>query len=574
MNTNNTTIKEMLAQKILSVVRSDFDSCITKTKLEYPKNSEHGDYASTAAMEIGKKVGKNPLEIAKGLQGKLEGSIAEIEQIKIAGPGFLNFYAKREFFTKQVMRVHTLSEQWGWGESLAGEEVLLEYTSPNLFKPLHIGNLVGNIIGESIARLFEAQGATLRRINYPSDIGLTVAKGVWGLQKTDGNPKDINDLGSAYRFGNEAYEVDEEAKRDIETVNQSLYTDSNAEMVALWQQGKETSLSHLEALCRQLGTQFDTVIFESEAGPVGYALVHKHTGGKYGIFEKDDGAIIFRGEKHGLHTRVFINSQDLPTYEAKDIGNFLLKQKKYPNWTRSVTVTGNEQREYFQVIIATIQAVFDLDEKHALEHIATGFLTLAGGEKMSSRKGNVLTGEVLLTDLQKEAIVRAKETRTDDVRSLGQQIATAALKYQILRQTVGSNIVFNKEQAFSFEGDSGPYLQYTYTRCLSVIAKAKEAGVATFKERDSATPDTIYPVERLLCRFEEVVETATQTRSPHHLVAHLTEVASTFNALYAAERIAETDDPHAPYKVAITQSVAQTLQNGLWMLGIPAPEKM
>ena len=472
------------------------------------------------------------------------------------------------------MQVRTLSDQWGWGDSFTEEEVLLEYTSPNLFKPLHIGNLVGNIIGESIARLFETQGATLRRVNYPSDIGLTVAKGVWGLQKSNGDPKNINDLGSAYRFGNETYELDKKAKENIEAVNQSLYAGDNEEITTLWKQGKETSLTHLNTLCQKLGTQFDAVIFESEASPIGHALVHKHTGGKYGIFEKDDGAIIFRGEKYGLHTRVFINSQDLSTYEAKDLGNFLLKQKKYPNWTSSITVTGNEQREYFQVIIATIREVFEIDDSHSLEHIATGFLTLASGEKMSSRKGNVLTGESLLADLQEEAVKRAKETRADDVQSLAQHIAIAALKYQILRQTVGSNIVFDKKQAFSFEGDSGPYLQYSYARCLSVIAKANEVSVAPFEESVSAVPSTVYPIERLICRFEGVVETAVRTRSPHHLVTYLTEVASMFNSLYAVERIADIDDPYASYKVVVTHAIAQTLKNGLWMLGIPAPEKM
>ena len=574
MNTPNRTIKELLIEEIMSVVKDSFDACVTSTKLQHPKNSEHGDYASTIAMEVGKKIGKNPLDVAKEFQKQLEGNIAEIEQIKVAHPGFLNFYVKRECFTKQIMQIHTLSERWGWGDSFAGKEVLLEYTSPNLFKPLHVGNLVGNIIGESMARLFETQGAALRRINYPSDIGLTVAKGVWGLQQSNGDPKSINDLGSAYRFGNEAYDLNEEAKGSIEAVNRSLYADSNEELTALWQQGKETSLAHLDALCRQLGTQFDTVIFESEAGPVGHALVHKHTGGTYGIFEKDDGAILFRGEKHGLHTRVFINSQDLPTYEAKDLGNFLLKQKKYPNWTHAITVTGNEQREYFQVIIAAIREVFDIDDSRSLEHIATGFLTLAGGEKMSSRKGNVLTGEQLLSELQEEAIVRAKETRADDVQSLAQHIATAALKYQILRQTVGSHIVFDKQQAFSFEGDSGPYLQYTYARCLSAVAKAQESGVRSFSGDSAMVPEAVYPVERLLCQFEEVVETALRTRSPHHLVAHLTETASAFNTLYAKERIADADDVHAPYRVAITQSVAQTLKNGLWMVGISAPEKM
>ena len=571
---NDVTIKEVILREILNVAEKSFGRCITSTTLNFPRNSEHGEYASAVAMEIGKKVGKDPLEIADVFCKQLNGKILEIDRIEIAAPGFLNFYLKREFFLEQVIGAYDVGERWGWRDDFVGEEVLFEYTSPNLFKSLHVGNLVGNIVGESVARLFETQGATIRRINYPSDIGLTVAKGVWGLRKSGGDPGDIADLGSAYRFGNEAYELGGEAKEEIEAVNQSLYAGDDVDLVAVWRQGKETSLAHLDDLCRKLGTQFDMVIFESDAGPVGHALVLKHTGGKYGVFERDAGAVIFRGEKCGLHTRVFINSKDLPTYEAKDLGNFLLKQKKYPDWTRSIVVTGNEQREYFQVLIAAMRAVFGVGDDRSLEHIATGFLTLAGGEKMSSRKGNVLTGESLMVDLQVEAVARAKETRADDVQRLAEQIAVAALKYQILRQTVGSDIVFNKQQAFSFEGDSGPYLQYSYARCLSVIAKAEEVGVVSFKKGDSAVPDVIYPVERLVCRFGEMVAVSVRTRSPHHLVAYLTEVASLFNSFYAVERIADTDDLHAPYKVAITRAVAQTLKNGLWMLGIEAPEKM
>ena len=559
----------------MRVVRQDFDNCVVSTTLSYPKNSAHGEYASAVAMEVGKKIKKNPLQIADQFREQLEGSISGVDRIEVAGPGFLNFYFSRHFFSEEIVRICTLAERCGQGDEYSEEEVLFEYTSPNLFKPLHIGNLVGAIIGESMARLFAMRGATVQRINYPSDIGLTVAKGVWGLQKSNSDPESITDLGSAYRFGNEAYELGGDAKEEIEAVNQSLYTGDDTELTALWQRGKKTSLAHLDKLCEQLGTQFDTVLFESDAGPIGQALVLKHTGGQHGIFEKDAGAVIFRGERHGLHTRVFLNSQGLPTYEAKDLGNFLLKQKKYPNWNRSIVVTGNEQREYFAVIIQAIREVFEVSEDRSLEHIATGFLTLAGGEKMSSRKGNILTGESLLADLQKEALVRAKETRADNVKTLARQIAVAALKYQILRQTVGSDIVFDMQQAFSFEGDSGPYLQYSYARCISVIAKAEEIGVPAFSASDSAeVPATIYPVERLVRRFGDILTTAIRTRSPHHLIAYLTELASAFNSFYATERIADTKEPHAPYKTAITQAVSWILQRGLWGLGIEAPKKI
>ena len=186
----------------------------------------------------------------------------------------------------------------------------------------------------------------------------------------------------------------------------------------------------------------------------------------------------------------------------------------------------------------------------------------------------MLTGESLLAELQKEAVVRAKETRADNTQTLAEQIAVAALKYQILRQTVGSDIVFDTQQAFSFEGDSGPYLQYSYARCVSVIAKAEEVGVASFAEDKSAVPDDVYLPERLVCQFSEILAVSMRTRSPHHLVVYLTELASAFNSFYAAERIADVGDQFASYKVAVTRSIAQTLKNGLWVLGVEAPEKM
>ena len=558
----STAIAEILETGDFGVDSKEID-----VKVRHPDNEGHGEYMSGVAMAIGKAVKQNPQQVAEKIHSMLEKKIRYIDRIEIAGSGFLNFHLTRDFFSEQVARIAHLGDQWGMGTDEQGQEVLIEYTSPNLFKPLHIGNLVGNITGESIARLFEMKGATVRRINYPSDIGLTVAKGVWGIQKTNGNPENILDLGEAYRVGEEQYKNNQQAKKEIEDSNQKLYKGGDTSIEEIWKRGKKTSMEHLDMLCKHLGTKFDTVIFESEISDIGYELVHKHIDD--GIFEKDDNAIIFRGEKYGLHTRVFVNSRNLPTYEAKDLGNFMQKQKRYPEWKKSIVITGNEQQEYFQVLNTAIKQVFPSAQKKIIEHISTGFLTLSTG-KMSSRKGNVLTGESLLADLQKEAIARAKETRSDDSKTLSRQIAVAALKYQILRRTVGSEITFDKKQAFSFEGDSGPYIQYTYVRCKSVLEKAQAVQTGI----DVVVPKTVYPIERHLYRFGEITASALAKRSPHLLVAYLTKIAGLFNTLYATERIVDSKDAYAPYKIAITRATAQTIKNGLWALGIEAPEKM
>jgi arginyl-tRNA synthetase len=525
------------------------------------------DLATNAAFVSTKTLKQSPAAVAALIAEGLSQQLPEVAEITVLN-GYINFTLTRDFYTQSL--ADRLESGIVSGQSIlnAGKEVMIEYTSPNLFKPLHIGNLVGNIIGESISRLLENSGATVHRLNYPSDIGLTVAKGVWGLKKHGLNPDDIAALGQAYMLGSAAYDEDEAAKAEIEAVNRALYAGSDSELSDLRARGIKTSLQRLRHLCDLLGTKFDSEFFESQVGETGLALVRAHLSD--GIFEESNGAVIYRGEKVGLHTRVFINSQGLPTYEAKDLGNHELKDKAYPNWQTSIIVTGGEQSEYFKVLIAAIKEVFPEAAAKELRHIPTGFLTLSTG-KMSSRKGNVLTGESLLSEMTEEAEKRVTPAELEEEPRLTSDIAVAALKYQILRQKVGMDIVFNKEQALSYEGDSGPYLQYTRTRISSVIEKATAAGIVPSVAVAPAVP---YEVERVLARYEDVVNEATRLLEPHHLVTYLTALAGEFNSFYSSERIADSSDEFAPYKVALTNVVGETIEHGLWLLGISAPKRM
>lgn len=561
--------KQAIHEALQRVVHDTLGIFSATFTVEHPADVSHGDYATNVALVVAKEAGKSPREVAETLAVALRAAaVPHVAEITIAGPGFINFTLDRVYFANVVAESVRQPNAWGAQPLFAGEEVLLEYTSPNLFKPLHVGNLVGNIIGESLARLYAFLGAKVVRLNYPSDIGLTVAKSVWGLQKHGLNPDDVHALGKAYVLGTAAYDADEGAKAEIEAVNRALYAGNDSELSALREHGIATSRVALDAMLAKLGTTFDGVFFESDAGPRGMEIVREHIAD--GIFEESDGAVIYRGEKHGLHTRVFLNSQGLPTYEAKDVGGFTIKHERYPEWTRMLIVTGGEQREYFKVIFAAIRDIFTHASNRMLAHIPTGFLTLTTG-KMSSRKGNVLTGEEILGDLREEALLRAAESRADDKDVLADVIATAALKYQILRQAVGTDIVFDKAKALSFEGASGPYLQYTYARIGSAVAKAHETGVASSIAHAPSVP---YALERMVYRFPEVVAAAAQAHEPHHLVTYLTELAGAFNTFYAHEKIADAADEFAPYKTALAESVRVTLGQGIYLLGFVAPEKM
>ena len=536
----------------------------TSFSIEYPPAETGADYATNAALAAAKALGKSPREVAKELLSKLRSllSSSEVEKIDVAGPGFINFTLARGVFARTVSEAG--GEGWGDNVLYKGKIVLVEYTSPNLFKPLHIGNLVGNILGESLARLFEAGGAEVKRLNYPSDIGLTVAKGVWGLAKHKLNADDIAELGKAYVLGNEAYESGS-SKEEIEEINRALYEGVNAEWSALRAKGVETSRRHLDELCERLGTTFDKEFFESESGPLGRDIVREHVGR---AFEGSGRAVGYRGEQDGFHTRVFLNSQGLPTYEAKEVGLFKLKSEAYPHFEISVTVTGSEQKAFFEVVFAAIRKTFPEKTKDKeLRHVANGFLRLTTG-KMSSRKGNVITGESLLADLEAEARERGRR-ELKNAAAVGEMVAVAAAKYAVLRQGSGKDITFDPEQSLSLEGDSGPYIQYAHMRSASILSKAKEDGVAAGVSKPTAEAPH---VEKLLVRFPEAVLRAAKEYEPHYVAQYLLELASAFNSWYASERVLGT--PEAPYKLAVVEATANTLKRGLELLGCKAPEEM
>lgn len=525
-----------------------------KPALEYPADLSHGDFATNVAMAAVKRAGMNPKELAEKIVVEL-GAIEHISKIEVAGPGFINFTLAREYYSHVLKNIGI---SWGRNETLKGEKVGIEYYQPNYFKALHVGHLMNAAVGESLARFAEFSGAKVYRIAYYADIGPHIAKALWGLMKLGIEPTTPEELSKAYEYGSKHYKEDESSKAAIDRINQEIYAGENDAVQTLFRKGSDVSKKQIDELRARLGLTFDKTFFESEGGPVGAALVKEHLGT---IFEKSEGAVIFPGEKYGLHTRVFLTSKALPVYETKDLGLAKLKLDAL-DATELLYVVDVEQTQYFEVVLKAIQLVFpELSGK--VRHISHGRLRLPTG-RISSREGNIILASDILDEL-KESVLE----RTDDA-AIAEQVAQAALRYLILRQSLGGNIVFNKEQALSFEGDSGPYLQYSYVRAKSVLEK-NEKGERE-KEKGENAPKHIPEFERLLPRFPTVVERAAREYEPHYVTTYLTELAGAFNSWYAAERIIGSE--HEAYKLALTRAFAQTVKNGLWLLGIEAPELM
>ncbi|MBV9349715.1 MAG: arginine--tRNA ligase [Patescibacteria group bacterium] len=532
--------------------------------LEHPADASNGDYSTNVALAAAKKANATPREFAEKIIQTLP-VIDGVSRTEIAGPGFINFYLARSFFSES-MREIAENEEWGKGDSLSGKRIMYEYTDPNPFKVFHIGHLMSNAIGESLARLAEHQGAKVVRANYQGDIGLHVAKCIWGLQKVNLDPSRVQDLGSAYVIGASAYEENEEAKKEIDALNKRLYA-NDPELQPLYDAGRKTSLEHFEELYKVLGTRFDYYFFETEVWPKGVAMVRDAE--SKGIFEESDGAVIYKGEKKGLHTRVFITRAGTPTYEAKDLGLNAEKFEKEP-LDQSIIVTANEQSGYFAVVLAALADILP-DVARKTTHVSHGFMQLSKG-KMSSRKGNVVSGESLITEMRAKALAKMEgRDLGEEKQAVADSIAVAAIKYSILRQATGKDILFDPEQSLSFEGDSGPYLQYAHVRAGAVLRKAAEAKI----QKDPAqTPDNAILLERFLYRFPAVAARAQKENEPHYLVTFLTDIAGMFNSWYAQEKIVDADDSTSSYKVLLVNAFANVMKNGLWLLGIEAPRKM
>ena len=544
--------------------------------IEHPENTDFGDFSTNISLVLSKQVGKNPRELAGVISGEISKNLPNtISKVEVAGPGFINFYLSKEFFVSELKNVLEKGKEYGKGEELSGEKIILEYTNTNVLKSFHIGHLMGNILGESLSRVLEFNGAQVTRITYQGDVGLHIGKAIWGMMhRKDSFPADTDSVsnkvkfvGDAYAFGSDQYEDNPEATEEIKIINKKAYEKNDPEVNHYYDIAREWSLEHFEEVYKKLGTKFDDYLFESEVASDAIKIINEFC--EKGVFEKSDGAVVYKGEEKGLHTRVFINSQGLPTYEAKDIAHALRKYKKYPV-DKSIIITANEQSDYFKVILSALGEI-DSNVASKTEHLSHGMLRLTEG-KMSSRKGNVITGESLISETEEAVreIIKDRELPQEIKNEIAEEVAVAAIKYSVLRQAPGGDIIFDRAKAISFEGDSGPYLQYAAVRASSVLEKAdqgnKEASFETYNK-------DVYPIEHFLYRFPEVVDRASSEKSPHYIVSYLIELASAFNSFYAHNKIIDAGE-ESGYRLGITQAVSTVLSNGLYLLGIKVPERM
>lgn len=549
----------MIRAKILSLIQNSLKKNgvdVKDVNLQHPANAEHGDYSSNIALVQAKQLKKSPMELAQKIVDSLPKD-ETIDKVVVVKPGFINFLLSEKTLLQELLKASV-------DKKTSDKTILLEYGQPNTHKTPHIGHLFSYIFGESLARILEYRGNKIIRANYQGDVGLHVAKCLYvardkiqGIKNKTLKEK-INLLQKCYQEGSKLYEGSKETQKEIDEFNQKIYHKDKG-VVDLWDETRKWCLEFYQQFEQTLGVKYDKYYFESESAPIGKKIVESHVGS---VFEKSDEAIVFRGENYGLHTRVFITKFGMPTYEAKDIG--LNKLKAALNFDLSIVTTASEQSAYYKVIVKASELIFP-KLKSKLKHLGFGLIQLKTG-KMSSRTGKIVDA-FSLVDLTRNSIAKQYKTDTE----LSQLIALAAIKYSFLKSDAYKNIVFDLEKSIAKEGDSGPYLLYTYVRTQSILQKTSNFKKQPSKIDLNAEEGNIL---RLLYQLPEVVEQAALRYSPHLIATYLFQLAQTFNFFYQKHPVLKADESIRQFRLALTSAVGERIKEGLHLLGIETVSKM
>jgi len=574
-------------EKIKSNIAKEINKALGKNLVQasdliYPPNAKLGNL-SLPCFEIVKKLKKNPKEIAKELEKELNLELSsgypELSSAKAIGP-YLNFTINKEYLTKEVLsEIDKQKNKYGQNKNLKEKIVMVEYAHPNPFKAFHIGHLRGTILGETICKLLEAQGAKISRVNYQGDVGMHIAKCLWAFQKIDPKnyPKESADkvalIGKCYSQGAAAFEKDEKAKKEIAEINKLIYSQKDKEINKLWKLGKKWSLENFQEIFKRLGARFEYEYMESEVMDAGVKYTKKALTKK--ILEKSQGAIIFNGKKYGLDTRVFLNSEGLPTYEGKELGLAYREAGDFGRIDLFIHNVAVEQISFFKVIFKVLELLDPEKFKNKKYHNAYEFVGLKKG-KMSSRKGEVVLGSDILDEARQRIAKIIKEKGfTENVKNLDEKIGVGAIKYSFLKISPFKYLAFDMEESINFSGDSGPYLQYTYARIQSILRKS---GIKDTKcpigHLVSLVSEKEHNLIMRLAKYPETVEKAGQNYDPSEVAKYLFDLAKEFNDYYHHVPILKAEEKIREARLTLINSVAQILKNGLELLGIETVEKM
>ncbi len=556
-----------MKQKIIDLLAKHLKGKLKKGEIEnlveIPPNDEMGDYAFPC-FALAKIEKKSPLLIAEELKKKLK-LPKEISNTS-AVAGYVNFFVDKSLLAERVLKVAGKS---GYGKKKIKLTGMIEFSQPNTHKAFHVGHIRGTSIGESLARIAEFFGEKVIRANYSGDTGMHIAKWIWCYKKYHAKEKlrgDESWIAGIYVDAIKRLKEDEELKEEAEEINRKLDSKEDKNLNELWKKTRKLSIDSWKEIYKQLGTHFDKHYFESEVETKGKEIAKDLVRKKFA--EISDGATIINLEKYGLSVWVLLRKDGTVLYSAKDLA---LAQKKFKDYKLDwcVYVHGSEQNLHFNQLFKVL-GMIGFEKHKDLHHVGFDLVRLPHG-KMSSRTGdNILYSDFIkeITDYAKKEISKRFKLSKKELEKRALAISMAAIKYSMLKQGINKSIIFNKEEAMSFEGDTGPYLLYSYARASSILRKVKsnkKVKIVDLKKQEIA-------LLKKIAVFPQVVEKAYEDFAPNLIANYCYELASLFNEFYHNCPVLGSDEEG--FRLKLVDCFRSVMKTSLVLLGIDVVEEM
>jgi arginyl-tRNA synthetase len=537
--------------------------------LETPSEASLGDIAFPC-FKLTSILKKNPVQIAQDIQAKLK-LPKDIEKVVATGP-YLNFFLEKSSLAIDVVK-KILKEKDKFGAGNNKQKIMIEFSQANTHKAFHVGHIRGTSIGESLARISEFEGNKVIRANYEGDTGMHVAKWIWNYQKNHSKEKikaDESWVASIYVDAVKRLAEDEELQEEVNIINKKLEEKSDKKLNELWAKTRQICLDALEIIYKELNTHFDKYYFESEVELRGKEIAQELV--KTAIAEVSEEATIMNLEKYGLSVWVLLRKDGTVLYSSKDLA--LIERKLKENkLDRCIYIVADEQNLHFQQLFKTLE-LMKFKDSSKCSHIPFGMVRLPEG-KMSSRTGQ----NILYSDFKKEVVDYAKEEikkrfpklaeKELDKRALA--ISIAAIKYSMLRQGASKVMVFSKEDALSFEGDTGPYIQYSYARASSIIKKSEKKSKVELS-KDAKIEEKEAMLIKKLADFPSIVENAYKNLAPSTIANYSLELSHIFNEFYHQTKVIGSDKEE--FLLSLVEAFRVVCKQSLFLLGIEAIEEM
>lgn len=553
--------------------------------IENPPNPQLGDYA-TPLFGFAKSLKSAPAAIAQRIKEWFDKNVKEFEAV-VAGP-YLNLFVKMQYFAKELIsQILEEGDKYGHNDIYRGKKIMIEFSCPNTNKPLHLGHLRNDSLGESVSRILKVAGAEVYKVNLINDRGIHICKSMLAYSRFgQGKTPQSENRKSDHFVGDYYVRFDKWAKEEQEALGlaqQMLvkWEQGDKETVELWKLMNEWTVSGINETYKNTGISFDKIYYESQTYQAGREQILK--GLDEGLFYKDEeGTVWVDLTDIGLDKKVLLRKDGTTLYLTQDIGTAIARHTDYP-FDSLIYVVASEQQYHFKVLFHVL-SLLGYEWASQLYHLSYGMVNLPEG-KMKSREGTVVDADDLFLELStlaaKEIVSKGRENEVEDVEAVSKAIALGALNYYLLATTPSKDMIFNPKETISFQGNTGPYAQYMGARISSLILKYKRMCNENEKLRDAVFDGALLTtlqerqLIKLLGEFPKVVLVAAKDKNPSVVVSFLYELCKTFSRFYHDLPILANEDYNLiSTRIEVSKGVLQVIKNCFELLGIPFLDKM